>query len=114
VSEDFYHNVTACVAETCTPYEQGAYAVVAEIECPEDDSYAGEEVRALLEGSEGEPQVCEGVENRTIVCENETATATEDEEAEATPTGMATRVGLERVGTLVWGVVLLGAFGLFL
>ncbi|KAL3454636.1 hypothetical protein BJX65DRAFT_301271 [Aspergillus insuetus] len=52
VSEEFYHNVTACIAETYTPYEQGAYAVVAEIECLEDDSYAGEEVRALLEGSE--------------------------------------------------------------
>jgi hypothetical protein len=114
VSEEFYHNVTQCVAETCTPYEQGAYAVVAEIECPADDSYAGEEVRALLKGFEGDPQVCEGVENRTIVCENETVTVTGEEAAEPTATGMAARVGLERVGTLVWGVVFLGAFGLFL
>jgi hypothetical protein len=36
VNEDFYNNVTSCVAEDCSEYEQGAFAVVAEVECPDD------------------------------------------------------------------------------
>ncbi|KAL4756444.1 uncharacterized protein BDW70DRAFT_144895 [Aspergillus foveolatus] len=112
VSEEFYANVTACIAESCTPYEQGAFAVVAEIECPEDEGYTVEAVAAALEESNGQPQSCEGVENRTIVCDN--ATATGDGVVEATPTGMSTHLGLERAATVVWGVFFLGAFSLLL
>ncbi|KAJ3457028.1 hypothetical protein MRS44_014169 [Fusarium solani] len=39
ISQTLYDNVTACVATNCTEYEQGAYAVVAEIECPQAEDY---------------------------------------------------------------------------
>ncbi|KAK6331276.1 hypothetical protein TWF730_004364 [Orbilia blumenaviensis] len=75
VSPDFYVNVTQCVANNCTEYEQGAFAVVAEIECPQDPDYQAINVRQAIERVGGNPQVCMGVENRTISCQNGTAGA---------------------------------------
>ncbi|KAK6507673.1 hypothetical protein TWF481_006096 [Arthrobotrys musiformis] len=76
VSPAFYANVTECVAKNCTEYEQGAFAVVAEIECPEDPDYAAEDVRQALKDVGGDPQVCMGVNNQTISCQNGTAGVT--------------------------------------
>lgn len=77
VSADFFRNVTTCVAKNCTAYEQGAFAVVAEIECPAKEMYpvnvtaAG--VVAGLKAEGGAPQACKGVDNSSIVCENGTS-----------------------------------------
>ncbi|RGP66723.1 hypothetical protein FSPOR_6463 [Fusarium sporotrichioides] len=77
ISQPFYDNVTACVASNCTEYEQGAYAVVAEIECPKDEDYEvdidKEAVVTDLKDAGGSPQSCEGVNNETIQCQNGTS-----------------------------------------
>ncbi|EPS45667.1 hypothetical protein H072_341 [Dactylellina haptotyla CBS 200.50] len=73
ISPAFYANVTACVARNCTEYDQGAFAVVTEIECPDDDNFEADDVRADLKGDSGNPQVCIAVENRTVTCENGTS-----------------------------------------
>lgn len=77
VSEDFYNNVTTCVATSCTEYEQGAYAVVAEIECPEDEDFEvdfdRDDVVEDLKEQGGNPQECEAVDDEMIRCENETS-----------------------------------------
>lgn len=77
ISQPFYDNVTACVASNCTEYEQGAYAVVAEIECPKDKNYKvdidKDAVVTDLKDDGGNPQSCEGVNNETIQCQNGTS-----------------------------------------
>lgn len=77
VSEDFYKNATDCIVATCTPYEQGSFAVVAEIECPQDKGFVVDIDKAAvvkdLEERGGSPQECEGVNNETIVCNNGTS-----------------------------------------
>ncbi|RBQ73122.1 hypothetical protein FVER14953_00166 [Fusarium verticillioides] len=77
ISQPFYDNVTTCVASNCTEYEQGVYAVVAEIECPKDEGYEvdidKDAVMADLKDAGGTPQSCEGINNETIQCQNDTA-----------------------------------------
>lgn len=77
VNEDFYKNTTDCIVESCTPYEQGSYAVVAEIECPQGQGFAvGIDKAAVVEDlmeRGGSPQDCEGVNNETVICTNATA-----------------------------------------
>ncbi|KAK0622621.1 hypothetical protein B0T14DRAFT_514160 [Immersiella caudata] len=77
VNQAFYTNVTKCVVADCTQYEQGAFAVVAAIECPKSRASAVtiDEgiVAADLVKAGGKPQSCEGVKNETIVCKNGTA-----------------------------------------
>ncbi|KAL2671517.1 hypothetical protein Neosp_014107 [[Neocosmospora] mangrovei] len=76
VSQAFYDNVTTCVATNCTEYEQGAYAVVAEIECPQEEDYEvdieKDDVISALKKEGGNPQSCSGVNNETIECQNAT------------------------------------------
>ena len=71
-NDDFYQNVTACVAESCSEHDQGAYAVGAEIECPDEDDFAAAAVRSRLGDDGGEPQECEAVDDSRIECENGT------------------------------------------
>ncbi|KAM0438510.1 hypothetical protein ACHAPT_001259 [Fusarium lateritium] len=76
VSQEFYDNVTTCVASSCTEYEQGAYAVVAEVECPQGEDYEvdidKDTVISDLKKYGGNPQSCSGVINETIGCRNAT------------------------------------------
>ncbi|KAK5651419.1 hypothetical protein OQA88_12507 [Cercophora sp. LCS_1] len=73
----FYTNVTKCAVAGCTEYEQGAFAVVAAIECPKtrastvniDEGIVIADIVKLG----GKPQRCEGVNNETILCKNGTA-----------------------------------------
>ncbi|KAF5976216.1 hypothetical protein FBULB1_7038 [Fusarium bulbicola] len=55
----------------------GAYAVIAEIECPKDEGYEvdidKEAVVADLKDAGGTPQSCEGINNETIQCQNGTS-----------------------------------------
>ncbi|WAO94536.1 Hypothetical protein NCS54_01212400 [Fusarium falciforme] len=54
----------------------GAYAVVAEIECPQAEDYEvdidKDAVVSALKKEGGNPQSCSGVNNETIECQNET------------------------------------------
>ncbi|KAF5653390.1 hypothetical protein F25303_2380 [Fusarium sp. NRRL 25303] len=58
-------------------YEQGAYAVVAEIDCPKDEDYKvdidKDAVVADLKEAGGSSQSCEGVNKETIQCQNGTS-----------------------------------------
>lgn len=120
VSKAFFANVTSCVADNCTAYEQGAYAVVAEIECPAargdivNVSAAG--VLAELKAEGGTPQTCVAVNNATITCENATATtsgATTSPTTTNTSGASSTDIlnGLGRNQGFVTGVVSLVAVG---
>lgn len=79
VSNAFYENVTSCVVQNCTEFEQGAYTVVVPIECPDADNMTSEAVQSALESDGGSPQSCEGVDNSTIQCSNETSTDNDGE-----------------------------------
>ena len=77
VSMPYYDNVTACVADNCTAYDQGVYSVVADAECPAERGphpvqlNGTQGVRDLLRKYRGYPLTCEGVENRTVACQAE-------------------------------------------
>ncbi|KFA53901.1 hypothetical protein S40293_08250 [Stachybotrys chartarum IBT 40293] len=73
VSDAYYQNVTACVVDDCSEYEQGAYAAVLEAECPDDDDFSAAAVRETLTEQGGSPQECAGVDNSTIQCQNSTS-----------------------------------------
>ncbi|KAH7113804.1 hypothetical protein B0J11DRAFT_511314 [Dendryphion nanum] len=79
VSKPFYTNATQCIAKNCTDYEQGAFAAVAEIECPagKQGSLTAQSVRADLSTAGGKPQECCRVNNATIECNNGTRTGGE-------------------------------------
>jgi hypothetical protein len=78
VSTVFYSNVTKCVVGKCTEFEQGAFAVVAAVECPKTKTWAVDidetKVTADLVKLGGKPQDCEGVRNETMICQNATST----------------------------------------
>jgi hypothetical protein len=102
VSADFYANTTECVATNCTAYEQGAYVVVAQIECPtaRDDPVDVTEdgVTQLLISSGGDPQDCQGVDNSSIVCANGTeADESTEEENGASRTSLGHYTGTRSV-----------------
>jgi hypothetical protein len=73
VNERFYQNVTGCVVNVCVEYEQGAFAAVLEDECPDDEDFTADAVRATMTAADGNPQECETVDNSTIRCDNGTA-----------------------------------------
>lgn len=68
------------MVEECSEYEQGAYAVATEVECPEDNNFALDAVREDLEENGGQPQECVGEDNSTIVCQIGTSTVSGDSE----------------------------------
>lgn len=74
INEEFYDNVTACVASDCTEYEQGVYTVVATIECPSGNNYELEptvaQVTNDVEEDGGSPQTCHAMNNVSVHCNN--------------------------------------------
>ncbi|KAK5047499.1 hypothetical protein LTR84_006596 [Exophiala bonariae] len=106
VNQDFNTNVTTCVAQNCTTFEQGAYVAVATIECPADrddpvDVTTNGTILAL-QAAGGEPQNCTAVDNSSISCENGTQTGSGSSGSAASgltvslqsPVGLAALVGL--------------------
>lgn len=102
VNEDYYNNVTSCVVEDCSEYEQGVYAVVTEIECPDEEDFTLEAVTQTLTDNGGAPQECHSMEGE-IHCDNGTEAGMENEDGE--DAGM-TSVPLGQQ-TLVLGAVLM-------
>jgi hypothetical protein len=78
VSTAFYSNATKCIVGKCTEFEQGAFAVVAAVECPKTKTWVVDtdetKVTADMVKLGGKPQDCEGVRNETIICQNATST----------------------------------------
>ena len=76
VNEDFYNNVTGCIAEGCSNYEQGAYTVLIEEECP-DEAESGDITKdtasQALADAGGDASDCSMSEDREITCDNGTA-----------------------------------------
>lgn len=70
-NEGFYNNVTSCIVEDCSEYEQGAFTVVAEIECKNEDQFQLEAVSEDLADLGGSPQECHEMEGE-IHCDNGT------------------------------------------
>ncbi|KFA62917.1 hypothetical protein S40285_09073 [Stachybotrys chlorohalonatus IBT 40285] len=90
VSDAYYQNVTSCVVDDCSEYEQGAYAAVLEVECPDDDGFSAAAVRETLTEQGGSPQECAGVDNSTIQCQN--STSEEEEGGDGEGLGATMRV----------------------
>lgn len=93
VNEDFYANVTSCVAEDCSEYEQGAYTVVMEIECPEEEDFSARAVSESLAENGGAPQECHSMESE-VMCDNgtESGMGAEDTGMNSVPLGRQTLV----------------------
>ena len=103
VNADYYQNVTSCVVEDCSEYEQGAYAAVVEMECAGNNSFSASAVRDAVTEAGGQPQDCAGVDNSTIRCDNGTS-----EEQNEGDDGASTGVTAARITGQTWfiGVVL--------
>lgn len=110
VHQDFNTNVTNCVAENCTAFEQGAYVVVASIECPIDRgdpvTVTEEGTRLMLIQAGGEPQNCTGVDNSTIICDN----GTQEGSGNASQGSSASKNLVATLATSVGAAVLVGLF----